>query len=1084
MQRLKWMGLPALAVAALALILGAGLPALAQTAGSGSITGTVKDTSGAVVPGAQVTIKNVDTGAERTITTGDAGLYAAPYLQPGTYEIRASKAGFAAVVRQNIVLQVGQTLAINIQLPVRAAQQTVTVTAAPPLVDTQKTDVSQVVSSTQLQNLPLNGRRWSDLLLLTPGVSEDGAYGLVSYRGISGLYNNNMVDGTDNNQAFFSEARGRTRLPYGYSLDAIKEFQVVNSAYSAEYGRAAGGVINAITKSGSNSVHGDAFYYVRDSSWLAQDPIANASGQPQPPERRQQFGGSVGGPIKKDKLFFFANYDQQKRNFPAIVTLSVPSNVEDQINTCLADTSLAADCQQVVDALKPLFNATVPRRGDNYIGLGKLDWQMNPSNRLSGAVNILRWDSPNGIYSQPVLNVTQLGNGGDFVHDQFVNVHWSSVVTPNVVNEVRFQWGEDLEFENANQSGPSFGFSTSSIGGASFGMPNFLPRGKFPDENRYEWIDNLSWIRGRHQFKTGVDINHVNDDIQNLFQGGGVYSYSGSSALHNFVSDIYNGTRHYNSFTQAIDPITGNGSGQFTTNGYDAYFQDNFRWTPTFTLYAGVRYEVQVMPTPPQPNPAVPESAHVNTDKNNFAPRIGIAWDIGGRQKEVLRAGYGIYYGRTQNSTIFNALFENGIYQQTYSVRSFMGPACAPLVPNTLFPQPDTAPAFAPIFGASGPTPSAMYSTLSAFQSACESAGGSSTVYIIDPNFANPLIHEYDAAYEQELPGRFALTVSYIGSRGLRLPIVVDANMPPPDATATYLLYDQPNQSGAFSRFTVPFFSGAVPRPRSNLGILPEIKSVVNSWYNGLVIQVRRHFSHGFLLDANYTWSKAYDDGQVGGSYGTFFGTNSPLNPYDIRGEYGPSDMNMPHRFVTNFYWAAPFGNWVHSDAAKQIVGGWQFAGIVRAQSGNPVTEFMGGSPFCPSGTDYSLTCGAISSFAGFTNGRVPFLTRNGQVSTPALVLFDLRVNRKFQISEHTSFEFVWEAFNLFNRTNIFSVSSSAYGFQSPGRSGCPSSLDGLAPGSMFEGCVAPFTSFLTPTSTGTSLYGARQMQFGARFTF
>jgi Carboxypeptidase regulatory-like domain/TonB dependent receptor-like, beta-barrel/TonB-dependent Receptor Plug Domain len=1072
----------ALGLGALALILGGQIPARGQAAGTGSITGTVKDVSGAVVPQARVLVRNVDTGAERDLRTSQAGLYSAPYLQSGTYEIRVNKPGFAEVVRKGLVLQVGRTLNVDIQLPLRTAQQTVTVTGAAPLIDTQKTDVSQVISSAQVQNLPLNGRRWSDLLLLTPGVSEDGAYGLVSYRGISGLYNNNMVDGADNNQAFFSEARGRTRLPYGYSLDAIKEFQVVNSAYSAEYGRAAGGIINAVTKSGANDFHGDAFYYIRDSSWLAQDPIANASGQPQPPERRQQFGGSVGGPIAKNKLFFFANYDEQKRNFPAIITPSVPSVWNQQIATCLADASLASACRQVAGALNAEFNTTIPRTGDNYIGLGKLDWQITRNNRLSGEVNILRWDSPNGIQTQPVLNVAESANGGDFVHDQFVNAHWSSVLTPNVVNELRFQWGEDLEFENANQSGPNFGFSTGSIGGASFGMPNYLPRGLFPDENRYEWIDNLSWMRGRHQFKAGADVNHVNDNIQNLFNGGGVYSYSGSAALRDFVSDITNGTRHYRNFIQAIDPITGSGSGQFTTNDYDFYGQDSFRWTPNFTVNFGLRYEIQVMPTPPKPNPAVPETSRINTDSNNFGPRIGLAWDIGGRQRQVVRAGYGMYYGLTQNSTIFDAMFQNGIYQQSFTVTPALGPGCAPQVPNLLFPQPNTAPAFGPIFP-SGPTPSAQYANLAAFETGCPAAGASSTIYIVDPTYVNPLIHEYDVAYELQLPGHFAFTADYIGSRGLHLPIVVDANLPPPDTTATYLLYKANGQLAGPPQFTLPYFSGKVPRPRAGLGALPEIKSVVNSWYNGLVLQVRRQFSQGFLFSANYTWSKSVDNGQVDGGGGTFFGTVSPLNPYDLKAEYGPSDMNMPQRFVANFYWAAPFGNWVRSDAAKRLAGGWQFSGIVRAQTGYPVTEFMGSSPFCPRGTDYSLTCGAISGFAGFTNGRVPFLTRNGQVTTPSVYLVDFRVNRKFRISENTSFEFIWEAFNLFNFTNVFSVNDVAYNFSSPRSGGCPAAIT-TAPGGIYGGCVRPATAFLAPESTSTSLYGARQMQFGARFTF
>ncbi len=1061
----------------------------AQTAGTASIVGTVTDPAGAVVPDAEVTLKNVDTGATRTLQTGTSGLFAFPYLQPGRYELRVRKSGFAEVIRQNIVVAVGQTATVDIQLSLQTAQQTVTVTAAPQLVETQKTDVSQVVNSAQVENLPLNGRRWDNLVLLTAGVSEDGGFGLISFRGISGLYNNNMVDGADNNQAFFSEARGRTRIPYGYSLDAIKEFQVTAAAYSAEYGRAAGGIVNAITKSGTNEFHGDAFYFIRDDLWLARDPIANASGQPKPDERRQQFGGSVGGPILHDRLFFFANYDQQKRNFPAVVTFSNPTTWQQQIANCPGNpTPTAAECQQVVNALNPLFNTIQPRQGNNYIGLGKLDWQVNANNRISGEVNVLRWDSPNGIQTSPVLNVTELANGGDFVHNQFVNAHWSSVITPTLVNEARFQWGEDFEFENANHSGPNFGFNTSSIGGASFGMPNFLPRGKFPDEIRYEWIDNLSWVHGRQEWKFGVDVNHVHDSVQNLFQGGGIYNYSGSNALRNFVNDIFHGTRSYSTFVQAVDPITGNGSGAFSTNEFNAYVQNTFHWRPNFTVYAGLRYEIQLMPDVIRANPLVPESSRLNTDKNNFAPRLGFAWDLGGHQTQVIRGGYGIYYGRTQNSTIFNALFQNGVFQQTFSVRPSQGPACAPLVPNILFPQPSTAPALSPIFGSSGPTPSVMYPSLAAFLAACTSASGSSAVDVLDPSFVNPLVHEYDVAYERRLPGDFALTLNYVGSRGLHLPIVYDVNLPPPDQTAVYLIYD--TTGTAVGQFSVPFFSGTPSRPRPNLGPVLMAKSIVNSWYNGLVVRLRRQIASGFSFDMNFTWSKAIDDGQVAGNNGTFFGTNSPLNPYDIRSEYGLSDLDIRRRFITNFYWVTPFGNWVHNAAGKAFLNGWRFSGIIRAQDGRPVTAFMRSSPSCSSKADFGLTCGAISGTAGFTNGRVPFFQRNTHFTMPAIFIVDFRVNRTFQITERSSFEFIWEAFNLFNRTNVFGVDSGAYNFINPNGSlatplnltlKCPATL---ATTGVYKGCIQAVPTFLTPTSTGNTLYGARQMQFGARFRF
>lgn len=265
------------ALMALVLVAGLAATAWAQSAGTGAIQGTVKDPSGAVVAGAEVTVKNLATGATRTFTTTAAGLYVAPYLQPGDYEVRVRKEGFAEVIRQNVRLEVGQTLPLDIDLPLRSTQETVTVTSEVGLVETEKVDVSQTVGQHFVDNLPLNGRRWDNLVLLTPGAGEDGGFGGVTFRGINSLYNNNMVDGADNNQAFFSEARGRTRIAYGYSLNAIKEFQVQTAAYSAEYGRAAGGVVNAVTKSGTNDWHGDFFYFIRDRAFLARDPVGNAT---------------------------------------------------------------------------------------------------------------------------------------------------------------------------------------------------------------------------------------------------------------------------------------------------------------------------------------------------------------------------------------------------------------------------------------------------------------------------------------------------------------------------------------------------------------------------------------------------------------------------------------------------------------------------------------------------------------------------------------------------------------------------------------------------------------------------------------
>ncbi|HEY3742569.1 MAG TPA: carboxypeptidase-like regulatory domain-containing protein, partial [Bryobacteraceae bacterium] len=268
--------------------------AFAQTTGAGTITGSISDPSGSAVPGAVVDILNTDTGVARSITTNEAGNYVAQFLQPGPYQVSVSKEGFAKLVRKDLSLQVGQILSVDLGLTLKTTTDTITVEGASSVVDSEKTDVSQTISQNQKDSLPVSGRRWDTFVLMTPNVTTDGTSGLVSYRGISGIYNGNTVDGANNNQALFSEARGRALSgAYVYSLDSIQEYQVSASNYSAELGQAAGGIVNAVTKSGSNVIHGDLFYYLRYPTWNALDPLPKSQGNyTQPIHQWQQFGAS------------------------------------------------------------------------------------------------------------------------------------------------------------------------------------------------------------------------------------------------------------------------------------------------------------------------------------------------------------------------------------------------------------------------------------------------------------------------------------------------------------------------------------------------------------------------------------------------------------------------------------------------------------------------------------------------------------------------------------------------------------------------------------------------------------------------
>jgi hypothetical protein len=334
-------GLSSLAL--LLVLAGFTVAAFAQS-GTGTITGTVTDPKGLAVSGANVVIKSTDTGIERPVDTTDTGIYTAAFMQSGHYQITVTKDGFATVVRKDLNLTVGQTLTVDVAMTVGTAVSEITVTGEAPVIEPDRTEVSQSVSEVLAGNLPLNGRRWQSFVFLTAGVTPDGAGGLFSFHGISSLYNNSQVDGVSNQQAFFSEDRGRTLVGYTYSLDAVKEFNVSSDSYSAEFGQAAGGTVSAITKSGSNDIHGDLFYYLRYPALNSLDPYARTHGSTpilgacplgtimntsilgtaecitNGEHQRQQFGGSVGGPIIKDKLFYFVNYDGQRRSFPIIYT--------------------------------------------------------------------------------------------------------------------------------------------------------------------------------------------------------------------------------------------------------------------------------------------------------------------------------------------------------------------------------------------------------------------------------------------------------------------------------------------------------------------------------------------------------------------------------------------------------------------------------------------------------------------------------------------------------------------------------------------------------------------------------------------
>ncbi len=1036
--------------------------AYGQTAAAGTITGTLSDASGGVVPGAAVILHSNDTGVDRSTETNDRGIYSATFLPPGHYNVTVNKTGFAKVVRENLVLEVGQTLTVDLALPVQTTQETVTVTGESPVIDPEKTEQSQVVDQNLVNNLPTLGRRWDNFVLLTPGVTSDGA--LVSYRGISGLYNNNSVDGANNNQAFFSEARGRssatTGVPYVYSLDALQEFQVSTSNYSAEFGQAAGGVVNAVTKSGTNALHGDLFYYLRYPALNALDPVNKANHIfTQGIHQQQQFGGSVGGALIKDKLFYFLNYDGSRKVFPIsyISTSRFPL-------PCPA-LATSSECAAANGYFSSLLGG-YPRTGVNDIGFGKLDYYLTSTNHLSANFDLDDYHAPNSYNSNAtVSNNSITANGPIVLHERFFVANWDSTIRPTILNNLRFQWGVDDEVTGANDGGPSV--TVTNV--MAYGMPNALPRPAFPDEHRNQIADTLSVARGTHQIKTGFDLNFIHEVAVNLFQGGGVYSYSGSpqTAFDNWVLDVYgintgaSTGKHYSSFAQVTDPITGVGRDDFWDNDYAGFVEDNWKVTSNFTLNLGVRYEIQTVPQPPKPNTATPLTAayttKLNIDSNNFGPRIGLAWNP--RPGTVLRTGYGMFYGKTSNSTFYALRVENGVYQQTSNCLPRTCPALT--FPNLIFTPP-------------GPTPTAPFSgALTPAVTPFTPPSLTQLSHGLTPDFVNPLVHEGEFTLEQQLPRSLSLSTGYLFSRGLRLPVFVDANIAP--ATTTHI-YDLLNSNGSLSHsINVPFYTA---RLNPQTGSILNGYSIANSWYNALVVSLRRPMQHGLEALLNYTWSKSIDDGAVAGAYGTFFGTDVTLDPKNQRNEYSDSDLYQKHRFVGSLVWAPPFAKSLSNRVVRKTLDGFLFSGVVTIASGQPISPQISGFP--SGGVDYGVTGGEITNTGGSTGGRPPQYGRNIYL-LPSLHQVDFRVMREFSLHETLKLQFLGEAFNIFNHTNISAVNTTAFNYTAVGSGACT-----LALAHGVNGCLVPNPTFELPTASSSSngLYTARQLQVSAKLVF
>ena len=962
---------------ALAVLIALAVPATlhAQSqATTGVIEGTVADESGASVPGATVALRNVATNFERTVVSDSDGRFRGLLLPLGPYRVTVSLLGFGTHVREGLDLQVGQTINLPVVLKVSSIQEQVVVTGDAPVIETTRAEGSDRIDERAIEGLPNNGRNFLDLTKLTPGVAivqgPDGDE--LSINGQKGIHNNISVDGADFNNPFFGEQRGGQRPAFTFNLDAVKEIVVVAEGANAEFGRASSGFVNVVTKSGTNDTHGTAHFYFKNDALSARAKRPDGTSADKFDTSQQQAGFTLGGPIKRDQMFYFLAFDGQRGRS---TKQTDPSRIEQRVVDFFATLG------------SPNENGPIDRSNDARVFLGKVDWQLSQKHLATLRYNYTWAEQENGTFD--VDSWGRSANAIEADHSHAVTGAFISNLSGTMLNEFRFQLaredrprpydGPDVTGQSRPLPDTAFDFGR----GYRFGMPFFIPVEYY--DTRIQVNNNVSLIKGRHSIKFGVELNRVNSVQTFLGFANGRYIFSSTDGFLNYArnrnyvecsdgSSSQNGTCPAGAdvtgpvllyLQQAgVSPLSVEEAGTQSVPQLEpaVFIQDKWQPTRSLTIQYGLRWEAQIQPDMITPQNQVFYAPFIGTtregerfrsdgsipsDKKMFQPRLGISWDPSGTGKTVVRANAGIFYGRIPGLSVASSRSTNGSRGQTLfrnsALTGILGPV--PAYPN-LIPQSEIGAPFLP------------------------------DVFVFDEDFQNPRTYSASIAVEREIASNLAALVQYNHSKGVHITRFLNGNDP--------LLGDGVAPG--------PWGTGLAPGGFNGINTLTVVDSSAKSLYRGLTIGLNKKWSRNWQAQANYTLSKDMSD------------DDNERDPFsfryaritDLDAEYGLSDRDQKHRFNGFVIWRAP-----------------------GALNVNVRYSYRSAQPqsLRPDGTPSQTPFVAGPSDRIRADGTV--VQRNTGRKDNELSAIDLRLSREFGIGRSVKVEPILEVFNLANSANF-----------------------------------------------------------------